>query len=138
MKCRKRDILIFLFLIHFLFYAVSPICYADDQLSEGGTIICRPGVGIKNGFFTWELIFSKFIYHNASSGSLPTIQFIIKKARAILESNDITKILHGNFILKIKLFTVFIVQLWLAFIQIPSLSHVDFYPFFSGLSPPPG
>ncbi|MDA8214659.1 MAG: hypothetical protein M0Z64_05210, partial [Nitrospiraceae bacterium] len=38
MQRRKRHIITFLFLVYFLLYVVSPLCYAEDGLSEDSTI----------------------------------------------------------------------------------------------------
>lgn len=34
----KRHIITFLFLVYFLLYVVSPLCYAEDRISEESTI----------------------------------------------------------------------------------------------------
>ncbi|MFH1701889.1 MAG: hypothetical protein ABIB41_00475 [Nitrospirota bacterium] len=136
MKSRKTKLLIFLFLTHFIFYAVSPICYAEDKISENGSIANKTEESNKKVVFMWDLIVSKLLYHKNSSGSLPTIQLLIKKARAILETNTIIKITKEYSASAEKIFVSPVTQFQILLIQTPCLIYKDFVPLFSGLSPP--
>lgn len=136
MKFRKLKLLIFLLLTHFIFYAVSPICYTEDKLSEGGEIANKTENGNKKVVFLWDLIVSKLLYHKNSSENLPNIQILIKKARAILQTNTISKITQEYSASVEKIFVSPVTQFQILLIQTLCLIYKDFVPLFSGLSPP--
>jgi hypothetical protein len=136
MKFRKIKLLIFLLLAHFIFYAVSPICYTEEKLSEGGEIANKTEDGNKKVVFLWDLIVSKLLHHKNSSGSLPNIQILIKKARAILQTNTISKITQEYSASAEKIFVSPVTQFQIPLIQTPCPIYKDFVPLFSGLSPP--
>lgn len=136
MKFRKLKLLIFLLLTHFIFYAVSPICYTEDKLSEGGEIANKTENGNKKVVFLWDLIVSKLLYHKNSSENLPNIQILIKKARAILQTNTISKITQEYSASVEKIFVSPVTQFQILLIQTPCPTYKDFVPLFSGLSPP--
>jgi hypothetical protein len=136
MKFRKLKLLIFLLLTHFIFYAVSPICYTEDKLSEGGEIANKTENGNKKVVFLWDLIVLKLLYHKNSSENLPNIQILIKKARAILQTNTISKITQEYSASVEKIFVSPVTQFQILLIQTPCPTYKDFVPLFSGLSPP--
>jgi hypothetical protein len=136
MKFRKLKLLIFLLLTHFIFYAVSPICYTEDKLSEGGEIANKTENGNKKVVFLWDLIVSKLLYNKNSSENLPNIQILIKKARAILQTNTISKITQEYSASVEKIFVSPVTQFQILLIQTPCPTYKDFVPLFSGLSPP--
>jgi hypothetical protein len=136
MKFRKLKLLIFLLLTHFIFYAVSPICYTEDKLSEGGEIANKTENGNKKVVFLWDLIVSKLLYNKNSSENLPNIQILIKKARAILQTNTISKITQEYSASVEKIFVSPVTQFQILLIQTSCPIYKDFVPLFSGLSPP--
>lgn len=91
MNCRKRYIFTFLFLVYFLLYVVSPLCYAEDGLSEDSTITHAAKFNIKNIRVIWELILSKLSQKEDAEDSRSGVHFFIKKARAVLSSNNTVK-----------------------------------------------
>lgn len=136
MKFRKTKFLIFLFLTHFIFYAVSPICYAEDKLIENSSIASKTEDGDKKVVFMWDLIVSKLLCHKNSPESLPNIQILIKKARAILQTNTLTKITQEFSASAEKIFVSHVAQCQILLIQTLCLIYKHFVPLFSGLSPP--
>lgn len=137
MNCRKRYIFTFLFLAYFLLYAVSPLCYANDILSEEGLITHSTKHNTKNIRVIWELILSGLFQKENPEDSRSGAHFFIKKARAVLSSSNILKTAQqesessylSNFNFSGEVF--------------PPLYHSvniapqkGFYRSFSGLSPP--
>lgn len=103
MQRRKRHIITFLFLFYFLLYVVSPFCYAEDGLSEDSTITDAakydtpliPPLSrgeLKGGVrVIWELILSKLSQKEDTEDNRSGVHFFIKKARAVLSSNNTVK-----------------------------------------------
>lgn len=137
MNCRKRYIFIFLFLVYFLLYVVSPLCYAEDGLSEDSTITHAAKHDTKKIRVIWELILSKLSHKENAEDSRSGVHFFAKKARAVLSSNNIVKAsqsesevppLNDHFprMESVTFFTGFA----------DADSQQGFYSSFSGLSPP--
>ncbi len=91
MQLCKRNIITFLFLFYFLLYVVSPFCYAEDRLSEDSAITHTAKYDIKNIRVIWELILSKLSQKENTEDSRSSVHFFIKKARAVLSSNNTVK-----------------------------------------------
>jgi hypothetical protein len=88
---RKRNIIKFLFLIYFLLYVVSPFCYAEDRISEDSTITHTAKHNTKNIRVIWDLILSKLAQKENAEDNSSGVQFFIKKARAVLSSDNTVK-----------------------------------------------
>lgn len=149
MNCRKRYIFTFLFLVYFLLYVVSPLCYAEDGLSEDSTITHAAKYNtplipplsrgeLKGGVCViWELILSKLSQKEDREDSHSGLHFFIKKARAVLSSNNIVKAAQSESVVP---------QLNDHFLRIESVTFSSgvadadpqkgFYSSFSVLSPP--
>jgi hypothetical protein len=91
MNCGKRYIFTFLFLFYFLLYVVSPLCYAEDRISKDSTITHAAKHNTKNIRVIWELILSKLSQKEDTEDSSSGVHFFIKKARAVLSSNNTAK-----------------------------------------------
>jgi len=149
MQRSKRYIITFLFLIYFLLYVVSPLCYAEDRLSEDSAITHAAKYNtplipplssreLKGGVrVIWELILSKLAQKEDTEGSRPGVHFFIKKARAVLSSNNTVKAAQsGSEVPPLNDY----------FLQMESVTfsagftdadpQQGFYSSFSGLSPP--
>lgn len=137
MNYRKKYFFTVLFLVYFLLYVVSPLCYANDRLSEEGLITHSTKHNTKNIRVIWELILSGLFQKENPEDRGPDVHFLIKKARAVLSSSNILKTAQqesessylSNFSFSGEVF--------------PPLSHSvniapqkGFYRSFSGLSPP--
>lgn len=137
MNCRKRYIFTFLFLIYFLLYVVSPLCYAEERLSEGGLITHATKHNTKNIRVIWELILSGLFQKENPEDRGPDVHFLIKKARAVLSSSNILKTAQqesessylSNFNFSGEVSPPLIHSVNIA-------PQKGFYRSFSGLSPP--
>lgn len=149
MNCRKRYILTFLFLVYFLLYVVSPLCYAEDGLSEDSTITHAAKYNtslipplsrgeLKGGVrVIWELILSRLSQKEDTEDSRSGLHFFIKKARAVLNLNNTVKAAQSE---------SEVPPLSDYFPRIESITfsagiadadpQCGFYSSFSGLSPP--
>lgn len=87
----KRHIFGILFFIYFLLYVVSPFCYAEDRLNENSTVTHAAKYDIKKIRVIWELILSKLSQKEDAEDSHSGVHFFIKKARAVLSSNNTVK-----------------------------------------------
>ncbi len=96
MNSQKKHIFKFLFLVYFLFYVVSPLCYAKERLNEGDVIAHTTKHETKNIRVIWELILSKLFQQDNTEDNPSNVHFFIKKARAVLGSNNITKIAQSE------------------------------------------
>lgn len=133
---KKRHIFNFLFLFYFLFYAISPLCYSETQLDNPGAVTRETTHESKSiRLFLWEIIYSKIIQQKDASNNTCNIYFI-KKARAILGSDTITKITREYSAFTENTFILLETQLYITFTLILSSLYEGFYPLFSGLSPP--
>lgn len=137
MKRSKRHIITFLYLSYFLLYVVSPLCYAEDRLSEDSTITDAAKYNIKNFRVIWELILSKLSLKEDAEESSSAVQFFIKKARAILSSNNTVKVIQPECAVSsfncLYFFQKSLIPLFL--LQKPN-PQKECYSSFSGLSPP--
>ncbi len=137
MSCRKRYIITFLFLIYFLLYVVSPLCYAEDGLSEDSTIMHAAKYDIKNIRVIWELILSKLAQKEDAEDNSSGVRFFIKKGRAVLSSNNTVNVAQSES--EAPLFDVYYPRIesgtLFAWVTDADPQH-GFYSSFSGLSPP--
>lgn len=137
MQSRKRHIITLLFLVYFLLYVVSPLCYAEDGLSEDSTITHAAKYDIKNIRVIWELILSKLSQKEDREDNHSGVHFFIKKARAVLSSNNTVKTAQSESEV-ISLDNLFprveSVAFYIEFTDADP--QQGFYSSFSGLSPP--
>src|SRR3990172_11182992 len=93
MPLKKGKIFTFLFIFYFLFYVVSPLSHSLTQLDDAtvttGEKKCETK-GIR--LFFGELIWLKFFQKKEHQGSSDNFRVLIKKARAILKSNNTIKL----------------------------------------------
>lgn len=137
MQSRKRHTITLLFLVYFILYVVSPLCYAEDRLSEDSTITHAAKYDIKNIRVIWELILSKLSQKEDREDNHSGVHFFIKKARAVLSSNNTVKAVKSESeVLSLNnLFPrVESVAFYIEFTDADLQS--GFYSSFSGLSPP--
>lgn len=137
MQSRKRHTITLLFIVYFILYVVSPLCYAEDRLSEDSTITHAAKYGIKNIRVIWELILSKLSQKEDREDNHSGVHFFIKKARAVLSSNNTVKAVKSESeVLSLNnLFPrVESVAFYIEFTDADPES--GFYSSFSGLSPP--
>lgn len=100
---RKKNIIKFLLPVYFLLYIVSPLCYAEDRLSEDSSInhaakynaslpspltMGESGEGIS---VIWELILPNRSHKKDTEDRCPGVHFFIKKGRAVLSSKNTIK-----------------------------------------------
>lgn len=137
MQSRKRHIITLLFLVYFLLYVVSPLCYAEEGLSEDSTITHAAKYDIKNIRVIWELILSKLSQKEDREYNHSGVHFFIKKARAVLSSNNTVKTAQSESEV-ISLDNLFprveSVAFYIEFTDADP--QQGFYSSFSGLSPP--
>jgi len=127
-----------LFISFFLFYAVSPLSCLSHPSSESSAITGKAKYGPKGlSLFLGELIWSKIFHEKEPAGSADNNRLLIKKARAITNSNkDVTKLKDGYAISDWN-FPVFSSTLLCTVIfEYPHLYHFHLYREFTGLSPP--
>ncbi|MFN3479444.1 MAG: hypothetical protein ACK415_03570 [Thermodesulfovibrionales bacterium] len=91
MNCRKRHFITFLFLFYFSFYVISPLCYTENGISEDTAITHATKHSTKKIRIIWELILSKLSQKEDAADNGSEVQFFVKKARAVLSSNNIEK-----------------------------------------------
>ena len=133
---RKRNIFNFLFLVYFLLYVISPICYAEDGLNEKFIIAHETKQDTKNLRVIWELILSKLLRKDYSENNDSGVQLIIKKARAVLSSNNITKTAQAEFEVADNAATPYAVSSDVLSPLADPKPQNGSYLSFSGLSPP--
>jgi hypothetical protein len=92
MQLQKRHIVTFLFSIYFALYVLSPICYTEDGLSGNNAAAYQTNLNLKGIRIIWELILSKHLTNKDAERSQPNVQFLIKKARALVVSNSIVNL----------------------------------------------
>jgi hypothetical protein len=137
MNFRKRYIITFLFLVYFLLYVVSPLCYAEDRLSEDSTITHAAKHNTKNIRVIWELILSKLAQKEDTEDSRPGVHFFIKKARAVLNSNNTVKAAQSECAVSSFNNLVFFEESLTPLFLLPEpIPQKGFHSSFSGLSPP--
>ena len=76
---------------------MSPLCYADDELNGDITITHGAKQDTKNLRVIWELFLSKLLRKGYSENNDSGVRLIIKKARAVLNSNNIAKTAQTEF-----------------------------------------
>lgn len=134
---RKRNIIKFLFLIYFLLYVVSPFCYAEDRLSEDSAITHAAKYDIKKIRVIWELILSKLSQKENADDSRSGMHFFIKKARAVLSSNNTVKAAQSESdVSPINDHFQRIESVTFSAVFTEADPQRGFYSAFSGLSPP--
>jgi len=133
----KKHIFGVLFFIYFLLYVVSPVCYAGDSVNEKIIITHGAKQNLKNLHVIWELILSKIAQKENSENNGSGVQFFIKKARAVLTSNNTVKAAQSESDV-ISLDNLFSQMESVAFcIEFTDTDpRSGFYSSFSGLSPP--
>ncbi|RJQ23970.1 MAG: hypothetical protein C4560_00625 [Nitrospiraceae bacterium] len=85
----RRRIIASLFSVYFLLYLLSPICYTEDGLP--GASVYQANLNTKSVRVIWELILSKHLTPEDAGSNQPNVQLLIKKARALVSSNNIVK-----------------------------------------------
>jgi len=138
MASKNKKVLKLLFVSWFLFYAVSPLSYHLAQLEDTPAITKKTDRGA-NGLrlFLGELMWSKLFQQEKSKDSPENNRVIIKKARAISNSNnDFTKLKDGYAVPARNLHVFSSTLLSASTVKYPPLYHSSYYGKFSGLSPP--
>jgi hypothetical protein len=138
MALKSEKVFKLLFVFWFLFYAVSPLTYHLTQSEDTPAITKKADRGA-NGLrlFLGELLWSKVFQQERSTDSPGNNRILIKKARAISNSNnDITKLKGGYAVLPGNPLLFSSMPLGAATVTYPHLYHFAFYHEFSGLSPP--
>lgn len=92
----RRYIFSLFFFIYFIPYSISPLSYtytyAPENIAENGPISGRiPFFGRNVHILLWELIYAKFVPKEDISHAHSTEMVIVKKTRAIMPENTISK-----------------------------------------------
>ena len=137
MSLKKGKIFTFLFIFYFLFYVVSPLSHSltqlDDATATTGEKKCETK-GIR--LFFGELIWLKFFQKKEHQGSSDNFRLLIKKARAILKSNNTIKLTQKYAIPDKNVFVLSLTRFYVSFVPDHLSSYNGFPSLFSGLSPP--
>ena len=72
MNCPKAYALRFLFLIHFLFYITSPLCYAKTDIEKKHVVE-------KFGLLLWKDVFSTVLSDYVQTDNDGNLRFLLKK-----------------------------------------------------------
>lgn len=80
-----------LFSIYFLFYVLSPFCFTNDGLSEGGESTYQLNFNMKNLRVVWGLFLSAPDKQRDPGAGGYDVQVLIRKARALVTTNSIVK-----------------------------------------------
>lgn len=88
----KRRIIAFLFSIYFLLYVLSPICFAEDGQAGNDAIFHQTNLSAKSIRVVWELMLSKHSARKEDENGRTNVQLLIRKARALVSSNNIIKL----------------------------------------------
>lgn len=97
MKFRNSHIFHTLFLACFAFYVISPFCYIGKNIEENSISAYSTQQNSSRIGVVWELFFGTGAQQNSKEGSQSNVHFLIKKARAVLNSNNPEKIpLHES------------------------------------------
>jgi len=88
----RRHTFSLIFLIFFCCYVISPICYVDSRFNPTGNILHKTNFDIKRIGVVWEFLISRLFNKENAEDSRSNVNFLIKKARAVLISNSIEKI----------------------------------------------
>lgn len=143
---RKRNkIIMFLFLLYFVSYIISPLSYtfADDRPNPSFTWI-KPVVDSFTTatksirIFLWDTLYSNLVQKETGSNAPPTISFLIKKKRAVVRSNSPLKPLpveYGSGEIGVPQLSAFDAISTVAYCPRVT-SYKYFYLVPSGLSPP--
>ena len=137
MNYSKAYVLRFLFLIHFLFYTLSPLCYADTHMGKEQAKPCEKKYEIENfGLLLWEVVFTKLFPDDGPNGDDGNVRLLLKKARAVVNDN-ISKTAPEHAVVVEKTFFSPVIQLSIPLVSDTSLLPCQgFHALFSGLSPP--
>src|SRR3990172_4393415 len=135
MSLKKGKIFTFPFIFYFLFYVVSPLSHSltqlDDATATAGEKKCETkGIHL----FFGELIWLKFFRKKEHQDSSDNFRLLIKKARAILKSNNTIKLTQKYAIPDKNVFVLLLTRFHVSFIPDHLLSYNGFPSFFSGLS----
>ncbi len=131
-----------LFLLNFLFYAMSPLSStfpgtndSENSFAPGRTSSVSENIRI----WLWELIFTKFSLKEGTSHSPSTVRIFMRKARAIVPDDTLKKgiPLEGNGLIPINIFSRPFdlssnVTSFVALVE----NLKGFSSLYSGLSPP--
>jgi hypothetical protein len=87
MNFRKRHVPHLFFLICFAFYVMSPFCYVGNQLFEKDAYAYTGSSTGSSICVVWELLLSGLFKKGNSESGQSGVNFLIKKARAVLGQN---------------------------------------------------
>lgn len=137
MSLNKGKIFTFLFIFYFLFYAVSPLSHSLTQLDDATVTTGEKNCETKGTRLLFgELIWLKFFQKKEHQGSSDKFRLMIKKARAILKSNNTIKLTQKYAIPDKNVFVLSLTRFYVSFIPDHLSSYHGFPCLFSGLSPP--
>jgi len=137
MYSRKGKIFIFLFIFYFLFYAVSPLSHSLTQLDGATVTTGEKNCETKGVYLLFgELIWSKLFQQEECPDSSGNNRLLIKKARAVLNSNDTVKTTQNYAIANRNTFVLPVTRAYADLPENPVSLYESFYSLFSGLSPP--
>ena len=137
MSFRKGNIIRLFFLVYFIIYVISPLCYAEDRLTESSAITRNAKYNIKNIRVIWELTLSRLFQKENQEDSRSGAHFFIKKARAVLCFNKSVKTLQPDSELPYLNSFVFNTENVSFLPPTKSIASQNlFLSIFSGLSPP--
>jgi len=130
-------VLRFLFLIYFLSYTISPLCYADTRIIKEHADSCEKKYEIENfGLLLWEVVFTKLFPGDAPIDNAGNDRLLLKKSRAVINDN-ISKAAPEHAVVVGKAFFSPAIQLSVPLVSDTSLLPCQgFHALFSGLSPP--
>jgi len=137
MFSRKGKIFTFLFIFYFLFYAVSPLSHSLTQSDDATVTTGEKNCETKDSYlFFGDLIWLKFFQKKEHKGGSDNFRLLIKKARAILKSNNTIKLTQEYAIPDKNVFVLSLTRFYVSFIPEHLSSYNGFPSLFSGLSPP--
>ena len=126
------------FFTYFLVYVLSPFCYMGNLPNENTIIASKTRHDTRNIRVIWELVFSEFFQPEDANDSSSDVRFLIKKARAILRTDNILKVSQSE--LTVSASEDDSINFLEPLIQLLQFTKPDykagFYTLFSGLSPP--
>ena len=137
MNYSKAYVLRFLFLIYFLSYTISPLCYADTRIIKEHADSCGKKYEIENfGLLLWEVVFTKLFSGDDPIDNAGNDRLLLKKSRAVINDNILkaapehTAVSEHNLLSPVIQLTIPLVS------ETAPLQYQGVYALFSGLSPP--
>lgn len=126
------------FFTYFLVYVLSPFCYMGNQPNENTIIASKTRHDTRNIRVIWELVFSEFFQPEDANDSSSDVRFLIKKARAVLRTDNILKISQSELTVSASEDdSINFLEPLIPLLQFTKLYYkAGFYTLFSGLSPP--